>query len=120
MSLSDDIRRFNAKLRESREKGRVAAGKGLLKLANHTIGVSQALCPVDTGALQASGTVGELEDAGEKLSVTIGHNTNYAAAVHERLDVHHPQGQAKFLETAIREVMPKAAEFIGNEVKKAL
>ena len=120
MSLSDDIRKFQDRLRQAKGQARKAAGRGLLKFANHVIGESQALTPVDTGALAASGTVGELEEAGERMSVTIGHNTTYAAAVHERLDVHHPQGQAKYLETAVRNNIPKAAEFIANEVRSAL
>ena len=120
MSLSDDVKRFQANLRQAQGKARAAAKRGLAKFANHVIGESQALCPVDTGTLAASGTVGDLEESGEKLSITIGHNTTYAAAVHERLDVHHPQGQAKYLETAVRNNVPKAAEFIANEVRNAL
>jgi hypothetical protein len=35
-------------------------------------------------------------------AVVIGFNTNYAAAVHEILTNKHPQGQAKFLEAAVK------------------
>lgn len=42
------------------------------------------------------------------------------AAVHERLDQHHEQGQAKFLETAMRTEAPKLVPYVTREMKKAL
>lgn len=39
---------------------------------------------------------------GGTIEMLIGFNADYAAAVHERLDLHHDQGQAKFLEAAIQ------------------
>lgn len=41
-----------------------------------------------------------LED--QSSEVTVGYSAPYAAAVHERLDVHHPIGQAKYLEQPLR------------------
>lgn len=41
------------------------------------------------------------------LAYEIGFNTEYAAAVHERLDLHHDQGQAKYFERAIRDDGPE-------------
>ena len=73
------------------------------------------------GALKASGSTEPARIEGELVTKKIGFNTDYAAAVHERLDLHHePPGQAKFLETALRENAPKMAEFVGNEVKAAM
>jgi hypothetical protein len=120
MSASADISKLLKGLREAKARGVAAAVRGLDVFGEHVIGDSQQLCPVDTGALKASGTTLPAEANGTKLSKTIGHNVNYAAAVHERLDQHHDQGQAKFLETAIRNNAPKMKDFIAAEVKKAL
>ena len=50
-----------------------------------------------------------------KITKEIGYNAEYAAAVHERLDMTHdyagsgnPNGQAKYLETALEDVGAKA------------
>lgn len=55
--------------------------------------------PVDTGALRSSGLVTAKSNAVE-LSFG-GAASSYAAIVHERLDLHHPVGEAKFLENAL-------------------
>lgn len=47
-------------------------------------------------------------------SVTIGFNTNYAAAVHEILTNKHPQGQAKYLEAALRDGANR--NFVGKMI----
>ena len=51
---------------------------------------------------------------------TIGFNMEYAAAVHEILTNKHSNGQAKFLETAMRKSRAKVSQFIRDEVAKAL
>jgi hypothetical protein len=48
-------------------------------------------------------------------TVSVGFQTAYALVVHERLDVHHPVGQAKFLEEPAR---TKAGE-IAKVAEKA-
>lgn len=49
-----------------------------------------------------------------KVSLNVGYTQSYAVYVHERLDVHHPVGQAKFLEQPARE---KAGE-IGRIIRE--
>ncbi len=56
---------------------------------------AQALVPVNTGELRDSGY---FEVADGRLRV--GFTAEHAAEVHERLDVAHEEGQAKFLERA--------------------
>ena len=62
--------------------------------------------PVDTGTLRASGFVA-LVDKGampKKVELSFGGAAGaYAIYVHERLDVYHPVGEAKFLENAVNE-----------------
>lgn len=79
-----------------------------------------------SGSLRDSGTALPAEiDAAGNVTKQIGFNTNYAAAVHERLDQNHrypgavnPNAQAKFLEQPLKELAAKVAEMVANEVKK--
>jgi hypothetical protein len=52
-------------------------------------------CPIDTGALRKSARV---KIRGNEGSINFG--MDYAVYVHERLDLRHPVGEAKFLENA--------------------
>ena len=51
---------------------------------------------------------------------TIGFNIDYAAAVHEILDRFHPNGEAKFLETAINAWSGELASYIADELKEGV
>lgn len=119
MSASVDISGFLKGLAEARRRKLAAAKKALGQFANHVIGDSQQLTPVKTGTLKASGIAGDVEEKNGGLEVVIGHNTDYAAAVHERLPpkVKHSQGEAKFLESALKKNAPKFESFIGARVK---
>lgn len=66
---------------------------------------AKKLTPVDTGTLRVSGT-STLEIKEDVLSAKVtfgGPSAGYALEVHERLDVKHKVGQAKFLEVAFIE-----------------
>lgn len=61
---------------------------------------SKELCPVLTGALRASGHVLPVEDTphGVKLTLAYGNSAvQYAIYVHERVELRHPIGMARFL-----------------------
>ena len=73
--------------------------------------------PVDTGNLRASAHVKRPETSGGKSTVTVAYGTDYAIYVHEILTNEHPVGQAKFLESAVKEGMPG---FIGRMKKRVL
>src|SRR5690606_18878876 len=90
MSASADISKFLAGLAQARERAIEAATEAVDLAGEHIIGDAQQLCPVDTGALQASGTTLPAEVADGKITKVIGFNTSYAAAVHER-----PRGQRR-------------------------
>src|SRR5262245_48992370 len=67
---------------------------------------SKTIVPVLTGKLRDSGKVQieEMKDNQIRLNLGYGDKTAwYAAIVHERLDVRHENGQAKFLESVIGE-----------------
>lgn len=56
---------------------------------------AKARVPVSTGELHDSGYV-----SARPGRVTVGFSSEHALTVHERLDVQHEQGEAKFLERA--------------------
>ncbi len=61
---------------------------------------SKRLVPVLTGALRASGHVLPVEDTpnGVKLTLAYGNSAvQYAIYVHERVELRHPVGMARFL-----------------------
>jgi hypothetical protein len=75
--------------------------------------------PVDTGALRASHETERPVVERGQVSVRIvvgGPAAPYAVPVHERVEVHHPVGQAKFLESTIMESAPFMAERIAKRI----
>lgn len=56
-----------------------------------------------------------LDDKYTKL--TVGYSAPYAAAVHERLDVFHPIGQAKFLEQPLRTEQKVMADIVRSRLR---
>ena len=116
-----DASDFLKGLAAARDKVLDAARRATDVFGEQVIGDAQQLTPVLTGALQGSGTTLPAEiDGSDGISKTIGFNTDYAAAVHEVLTNHHPVGQAKFLETAMREGAPKYGPFVGQQLKAEL
>lgn len=101
------------KLRPVLEKwgrdGAQAIAAGLYEIAEGIMTIAKERTPVLTGTLRASGhVVPPVVETGSALVVRLGFGgaaSGYALYVHERLDVHHPTGQAKFLESAVVEAM---------------
>lgn len=80
------------------------------------------LCPVDTGTLRDSAKVSPpMRQGAQAVAVegSFGGNAReYAAYVHERLDVYHePPTQAKFLETAAIEALDGMLERIADKAR---
>ena len=76
--------------------------------------------PVDTGTLKASHETSLPSYRGDFLEVTIsvgGAAKKYAVPVHERLDVKHPNGEAKFLQNAVDERADSMLTSIGNALR---
>ena len=69
--------------------------------AEEIMGEAKLLTPVETGALRSSGHVQLPERNGTSISVEFGFGgpaIPYALRQHEDMTLHHPVGQAKFLE----------------------
>lgn len=75
-------------------------------------------CPVDTGAMKASGDVQITKDTSTEFTVTLtyGKNLNYPVYVHE-IPYHHNHGSWKFLSTPVNRSLPKLIKMVTNDVK---
>jgi hypothetical protein len=82
----------------------------------HVMGDSQAIAPHFTGFMANSGTTEPARRQGNKFIKRLKYGANYSLFVHEDLEAHHENGQAKFLETAMRENQPKMAPFIASKI----
>lgn len=134
---------INSLDRQYRPRARRAAVKGLQKFALFVLGQAQVLCPQSpsnqyitspktgakirnpgwtghSGFLRSSATdTGVREDESGRISIEIGFNAQYAAAVHEKLEAFHkPPTRSKYLETAMNEEAPKMGEYLKSEIDK--
>lgn len=120
MSASADISKMMQRLQQADRQVKAKAIARMNQFAEHVLGDAQQITPVETGALQASGTVqpAELEGSGN-IKAEIGFNTDYAAAVHEippDRAAHEAPGQWKYLETAIKKNQSKLVPFVGKDL----
>lgn len=120
--MSFDISEFLDGLDEGRDRALAAGVDAVDQFANHVIGKSQDLAPKKTGTLAGSGVAedAKVSAGGKDITAVIGHNTDYAAAVHERINVHHDNGQAKYLETAMRQEAHKLKPTVEAAMRSAL
>lgn len=74
-----------------------AAVSGCMDWADDVMNTSKRLVPVDTGALKGSGYT-KVMSGPDGVEITLGYSQNYALYVHENMEAHHENGQAKYLE----------------------
>jgi hypothetical protein len=87
---------------EQMRKRSVRANRaGLHAGALAIMAISVRLVPVDFNFLRGSAFVEKPRQVGKEARVRVGYGTKYAAAVHERTEVNHTVGQAKYLTDAI-------------------
>jgi len=97
-----------------------SAEKGLKNVAEQLKEKSVAKTPVNTGELRSRAFVSPVVAERNTLSVTVGYANKlpeYAIFVHERIDVHHRIGQAKFLESLLHEIYAEFIQIIGRCLK---
>lgn len=104
-------------LRKLAEISKEATAKALAEEALKIEAASADLVPVDTGALRGSHVV-DISDGG--LTAKVGYGKDYALAVHEILDSHHPVGEAKYLEKPFRAALPGLVDRVAAKVERAL
>jgi len=78
---------------------------------------SQEKVPIRTGRLIRSGEWRRLK--GGKV-YQVRYDAPYSIYVHERVDLHHDQGQAKFLEQPFKKIVDDAEEYYINHLKRIL
>lgn len=120
MSAEFDLSQFLAGLAQAKTKVEAAARKALDQFGEVVIGEARKITPYLDGYLQASGTTEPVKGSGNDLTKLLGFNMYYAAAVHEILDNYHDDGQAKYLETAMKNNQSKMGPFVAGKIKDAL
>jgi hypothetical protein len=132
VSESVDISKFSGALARMRPRVLAATVRAVNAAGEHVIGDAQTLTPVSPtnskekgytghpGFLRDSATTLPAEVIGNQVSKVIGYGAWYAIFVHEVLTNKHKNGQAKFLETALRRNAAKVRSFIADEVGKAM
>lgn len=114
---------------------RQAVAPALMMEGETIISLAKPLTPVDHGFLVASGHVQLPITEGDSVSITFGFggvagsgnqggsnssDVGYAAAVHERLDLNHPHGQAKFLEQPLNERKSSMSDRLAGRIQERL
>ena len=84
---------------------------GMYALGERIMADSVRRTPVDTGRLRSTAYVAPPSMV-EPGVVEMGYGTQYAVAVHERTEVAHSTGEAKFLESAVLSIGPRGARTI--------
>lgn len=99
------------------EARRHAAFASIYQDGERIMATSNDLCPVETGALRASGHVTADEAAGLVTLEYGGPAAPYAFIQHEDLEYRHPVGQAKFLEQPFIEAAPEVHQHASDAVR---
>jgi hypothetical protein len=97
-----------------------AIGAAIYEEAQDIISKSVPLVPVDSGRLRASHYVAPPKDSSKGPTVEMGYGTTYAIPVHERTDVRHVTGQAKYLEQPVAAAKSGYASRIAERTRKNL
>lgn len=106
------LKRMNAKVRKMAASSRAGARVAALIVLRR----SQQLVPVDTNKLRASVFTNVRSDSTGAMAV-VGYQAAYAPFVHEIMENKHPVGQAKFLETALKEKEGEALQAWADAAK---
>ncbi|GAA1026823.1 hypothetical protein GCM10009557_05880 [Virgisporangium ochraceum] len=103
---------------EIKKKVRAAAIQGITLAAEHLLGESRTLVPLEEGTLERSGTVVVDET---NLRATVTYDTPYAVRQHEELNYRHAPGrQAKYLETPMATERDTMQAIIAAQIRRAL
>jgi hypothetical protein len=92
---------------------RDAAAQALRAEVEATLAEATTRVPVDTGELRDSGVI-----VGEGMSLSIAYTARHALPVHERVEVRHLIGEAKWLERTMDERSGGMAARMGSDVRQ--
>ena len=97
-----------------------AAERAVLLGAEHVLGESSKVVPIEEGTLSRSGRA-TAETQGNAAVAAVSYDTPYAARQHEELDYRHDEGRtAKYLETPLLAEADTVAAIAATEVGRVL
>lgn len=94
--------------------------KTLVENAHHLINESKKQCPVDTGRLRGTATVGKTKRRSRDVTVEAGYGTDYAIYVHENTDAKHSIESTAAVARRIAKAEAAADKRYQKRVQKAL
>lgn len=96
-----------------------AAQRGLQNAANVVLDEAVNRAPIETGALRGSGKTAV---SGMEAAIGFGSGTTaqYAIVQHEKIGYQHKDGEAKYLENAVRAKQGDVLNIIADEIRGAL
>ena len=115
--------RTKAALRQWAERATALLAEAMNSLGELVMGDAKLECPVDTGALRASGYVMLVFTARGVFVVIIGFGgvaVPYALYQHETLSLHHAVGKSKYLEDPFRRRVARADVFLSEYIEQRL
>lgn len=93
-----------------------AAGRGVYLAAEHLLGVSRRLVPLEEATLERSGVA-----SSDGMEGAVSYDTPYAVRQHEDLTLQHDAGrQAKYLEQPWQSEQDAMLDIIAQEVRRGL
>lgn len=95
-----------------------AAARGIYAAGEVILADATERTPVDTGRLRSSGYCAPPRGTAGDYVVEVGFGTDYAPAVHEKTEVHHAVGEAKFLEKAIQAQAKRALQVCAQVAER--
>ncbi len=97
------------------------AASGLHDAANDLFDATQRAVPVLTGALKASGNL-DVDPSTLHADITYGDGLprDYAGIIHEKLEIHHAHGSAKFVENPTTAAARKFDATIAASIRRRL
>jgi hypothetical protein len=97
---------------------RQAAARGAFLAAEHVLGESQALVPLDESPLMHSGTASVDEPS---LTAMVSYDTPYAVRQHEDLTYRHAPGRtAKYLERPLNASRADVLAIVAAQLRRAM
>lgn len=114
------VREFDAYLEASPRAVEKAAAAALMQEGENMMAVSKRRTPKDFGYLRASGHVKPPKVSRGNVVVELAYGTDYAIYVHEIMSNQHPVGQAKYLESAMKDGAKGLIDRLASRFKEAL
>ena len=112
------VREAQKALAKTKRRYKNALGASIYVEALDIIGKSLLQTPVDTGRLRQSHFVERPSAIRGNPTVRLGYGTNYARIVHERTDLAHKVGNAKFLKRPLDAASSGYVKRVGDRAKR--